>query len=221
MKKIFLSLILPFLAITGFSQQTPKPAQLDSVVSVSMPVGYQQKDTLDQRTLSANTQFGYAIAIRQANARNNTPLSKASDLNKVFKDIINSIKAQSAGSAIERLRDTTIGALKAKAFILKTNSDGSDGNVQYRDFILLYTQDATYTFEYVYPESRKDLVAADYKAFIGSIKISPQLNRHDQYLSNATGLSSTTRIIIFGGGGLLLILIITLIIKRRKKLAIE
>lgn len=220
MKKIFLSLILLFLAFAGFSQVL-KPVKIDSLVTVSMPNNYQQKDTLNQQIFTANALYGYTVAIRQANAKNNTALKKEGDLNKVLKDMEKSIQAQSPGSAAIYTRDTTVGTLKARAFTLKSAGDGEGDDIQYRNFVLLYTQDATYTFEYVYPENRKDMVAGEYKNFMGSIRLSSGLQRNDQYLMpGGTGLSSAAKIGIYGGGALILIVLVTLVVKRRNKIAI-
>jgi len=218
MKKIFLSLTLLLFAMPGFCQLI-KPVKIDSLVTVSLPPGYQKKDTLNERIFSANSMFGYMIAIREANVKNNTPLKKEKDLNKVLKDIVKQIQGESAESSAQFVRDTTIGTLKAKTFRLK-NNDGS-GNIQFRNFVLIYTQDATYTFQYVYPGDREDLVKDEYRAFISSIKLSPELQRNDQYLSNASGMSAITRIEVFGGAGLLIILVIVFIVRRKKRLAID
>jgi len=220
MKKIFLSLILPFLTLAGFSQVL-QPVKIDSLVTVSMPAGYQKKDTLNQQIFSANALYGYTVTIRQANAKNNTPLKKEGDLNKVLKDMVKSIQAQSPDSRAVFARDTTIGSLKAKVFTLKSAGDGEGDDIQYRNFVLLYTQDATYTFEYVYPENRADMVAGEYKTFISSIKLSSGLQRNDQYLMpGGTGLSSVAKIGIYGGGALILVVLVTLVIKRKNKIAI-
>jgi len=220
MKKILLSFALVLYVITAFSQTKIKPVQIDSLVTVSLPTGYQTKDTLGQHIYSANASYGFVTVIVAPNEKNNTPLKKETDLNAVLKKYIVSIQGQSgAYSSAIRQRDTTIGTLKAKLFTLK-NDDGT-GNVQFVNFTLLYTQDVTYTFEYVYPELRKDLVKDEYKAFASSIKLSPQLQRNDQYLSNATGFSSTVKVAIFGGGAIVLILVIVTIVRRKKKLSIS
>jgi hypothetical protein len=158
------------------------------------------------------------IAIRQANAKNNTPLKKEKDLNKVFKDIVKDIQSESAGSSAQYVRDTTIGALKAKTFTLK--SDDGNGSIQHRNLVLLYTQDVTYTFEYVYPDNSKDIVNDEYKSFITSIRLSPDLQRDDQYLSNVTGMSAITKVEVFGGAGLALIVVAAFIFRKNKKIAI-
>jgi len=215
MKKIILSISLLLLAIAGYSQGS-KPVKLDSLVSITLPAGYQVKDTMGERIFSANGAYGYMIAIREANAKNNTPLKKESDLNKVLKTYIQGIKTQSGASAALNVRDTVIGKrLKAKTFTLQ-NGDGA-GSITYRNFVLLYTQDVTYTFEFVYPDNRADMVKAEYKSFISSITLSPELQRNDQYISNAKGLSQINKIEIFGGGGLVLIFIIVMIVRKKRQ----
>src|ERR1700712_1063104 len=216
MKKILLSFALILYVITAFSQVKLQPVKVDSLVTVSLPVGFQKKDTLGQHIYSANATYSFMTVIVAPNEKNNTPLKKETDLNAVLKKYITSIQGQSgAYSSAIRQRDTTIGTLKAKLFTLK-NDDGT-GNVQFVNFTLLYTQDVTYTFEYVYPELRKDLVKSEFAAFTSSIKISPDLQRNDQYLSNAKGLSPVLKIVVYGGGALILILVIVTVVRRRRK----
>jgi len=220
MKKILLILALAPLVIPAFSQTALKPVKIDSLVTVSLPAGYQKKDTLGQHIYSANAQYGFMTVIVAPNEKNNTPLKKETDLNKVLKSYINSIQGQSgAGSSAQHVRDTTIGTLKAKVFTLR-NDDGN-GNIQLINFTLIYTQDVTYTFEYVYPAERKDVVKGEYKAFASSIRLAPQLQRNDQYLSNAKGLSATAKAAIYSGAAILVVLIIVLIVRRRKKLTVN
>ena len=218
MKKILFSFFLLSFAAAGFSQ-TLKPVKVDSLVTVSMPAITQQKDTLGQQIYSGNGLYGTMVVIRAANDKNNTPLKKSSDLNSVLKSYIGHIQSQSGGGAALHVRDTTVGTLKAKNFTLK-NADDAD-NVQLINFTLIYTQDATYTFEFVYPENRVELIKDEYKAFISSIKLSPELQRNDQYLSNATGLSQGAKIGVYGGGAIVLVLIIVFAVKRRKRLELS
>ena len=226
MKKIFLSLSLILFTIAGFSQQNKKtviqqnvPVKIDSLVTVSLPAAFQKKDTLNEQIFSGNSLYGYMIAIREANAKDNTPLKKEKDLNKVLKDYIKGIQGQSPGSSAQNVRDTVIGTLKAKIFVLK--SDDGSGDIDYRNFVLIYTTDATYTFEYVYPENRKDLIKDEYKAYISSIHFSRELQRNDQYLSNAKGMSAINKIEIFGGAALVIILVVVLVVRKKKRLALD
>jgi hypothetical protein len=220
MKKILLSFALISYVITAFSQVVLEPVKVDSLVTVSLPQGFQKKDTLGQHIYSANATYGFMTVIVAPNEKNNTPLKKETDLNTVLKKYITSIQGQSgAYSSTMHVRDTTVGTLKAKVFTLK--KDDGNGDIQLVNFTLLYTQDITYTFEYVYPELRKDLVKSEYKNFASSIRLSPQLQRNDQYLSNAKGLSPVLKAIIFGGGAIVLILIVITIVRRRKKVSIS
>ena len=213
MKKIFLSISLISITLSAFCQSL-KPVKIDSLLTVSLPAGFQKKDTLGQQIYSGNGMYGYIVVIRAANAKNNTPLKKERDLNKVLKDYIKGIQGQSGGSSAQNVRDTVIGTLKAKVFTLR--SDDGSGVIQLRNFILLYTQDVTYTFEYVFPDSRTDVVKDELKAYSSSIKLSADLQRNDQYLSNAKGMSLTVEIALIAGGILIIIVLIIFINKRKK-----
>lgn len=192
--------------------QNLKPVKIDSLVTVSLPEKYTKKDTLGQQVYSANGTLGYMVVIRQPNAANNEPLKKEKDLNKVLKDYIKGIKGQSDGDALN-VRDTTIGHLKAKTFTLSTDEGAGE---QFRNFILLYTQDVTYTFEYFYEAKRAELIKDEYKQFSSSLQISPELKRTDQYLSNAKGMSTVAKIALYGGIALVLIIVITLVARRKR-----
>jgi hypothetical protein len=218
MKKIVLiSAALILYILPGFGQLL-KPVKIDSLVTVSLPPVYSQKDTLGQRVFSANSMLGYMVVIKAANAKNNAPLKQEKDLNNVLKDYIQGIKTQSGANAeAQNIRDTTIGTLKAKSFILQTEDD--NGNIELRNFTLIYTTDATYTIEYVYPEVRKDYIHDEFKAYISSIKLSRDLQRNDQYLLNTTEISPTLKIMALSAGGVLLILLVLFFVKRKPALA--
>lgn len=212
MKKILISLSLVLFTIAGFAQKL-KPVVVDSLVTVSLPQKYVRKDTLGQTTYSGNSQYGYMVVIRAPNAVGNKPLDKERDLNKVLKDYIDGIKGQASGSA-QYVRDTTIGRLKAKTFTLSVNEGAG---VKLRNFIIIYTKEVTYTFEYFYEEARQDLIKDEYKAFSSSIKLAPELTRTDQYLSNAKGISPNAKLGIYGGGALIVIIIIVVLVRRKKR----
>lgn len=214
MKKIIVLFAILFSVNAVFGQSL-KSVKLDSLVSVSLPSSYTKKDTLGQQIFTANNDLGYMIAIRQLNAKDNQPLKKENDLNAVLKNYIQGIQNQSGNGSAQNVRDTTIGSLKAKAFTLFQNDP--NGESQYRNFILLYTQDATYTFEYGYGESRKELVKGESKAYFGSIKLSPELQRNDQYTDTrpSSSSASTNKVIEIGGGVLILGLIGWLVFRKR------
>jgi hypothetical protein len=214
MKKLILLFGVLFSMNSVFAQAY-KPVKVDSLVTISMPDVYTQKDTLGQHIFSATTGLGYMIAMDEPNAKGNEPLKKEKDLNSVFKKYINGIQQQSGNGSAQNVRDTTVGTLKAKAFTLITD-DGS-GNILNRRFLLIYTKDATYTFQYGYSDVRKDLVKDESKAFFSSIKLSPELQRNDQYTDTTASSSgmSTISIVEIAGGILVVFVIAWLIFFRR------
>ena len=166
-----------------------------------MPSGYIQKDTLGQHIYSANTDFGYLVATVEPNAKDNLALKREKDLNALMKNYIRGIQQQSGNGSTQNVRDTTVGNLEAKAFTLVT--DDGNGNVQDRNFLVIYTKDATYTFQYAYPDTRKDLVNSETKAFFSSISLSPELQRDDQYTDiNSTSSAGNTLMIWMIAGGI-------------------
>jgi hypothetical protein len=218
MKKILI--IFSLILFTTFSySQSFKQVKIDSLVSVALPPTYITKDTLNQRIFSANASFGYVVVIREPNSKTVAPLKKEKDLNKVFKDYANGIVKLSGGT-VENKRDTTVGTLKGLAFNLRT--DNGDGAVQYRRFLLLYTHDVTYTFEYYYDEMRAALTKDEVKTYFSSIKLSPDLQRNDQYLMTASigsGFFDAPKVMI--GVGVLIIIGVTIgmAVRRKKRLA--
>jgi len=200
MKKLIFLFALLFSVNTVFGQDD-KPVKIDKLVTVSMPAGYIQKDTLGQHIFSANTDFGYLVATVEPNAKDNQALKREKDLNSLMKNYIRGIQQQSGNGSTQNVRDTTIGNLEAKAFTLVT--DDGNGNVQDRNFLVIYTKDATYSFQYAYPDTRKDLVNSEAKAFFGSISLSPELQRDDQYTDiNSTSSAGNTLMIWMIAGGI-------------------
>src|ERR1700754_1296359 len=107
MKKIFLTFGVLLFALQAFCQLA-KPVQIDSLVTVSLPPGYQMKDTLGQHIYSVNGLYGSMIVIMEPNAKNNAPLKKEKDLNKVLKTYVKGIQDQSGGGVAYNVRDTTV-----------------------------------------------------------------------------------------------------------------
>ena len=194
--------------------QSLKSVKVDNLVSVSLPSSYSKKDTLGQQIFSANSDLGYMMAIREPNAKGNQPLKKEKDLNAVLKKYIQGIQTQSGNGSTQNVRDTTIGTLKAKTFTLFVKDPNGDN--QYRNFILLYTQEATYTFEYGYSDSRKDLIKDEAKAFFSSIKLSPELQRNDQYTDTSASKGISTISIVEIAGGLIVVFLVVWLIFRKK-----
>jgi hypothetical protein len=215
MKKILTLFSISFLSVFALGQ-TFKPVKVDSLVTVSLPKIYQVKDTLNQHILTAQGLYGYMMVIKVTNAKNNTPLKKEKDLNKVFNDYMKEVQQQSATGSIINKGDTIIGTLKAKVFTLESNNGGN--SLESRKFVLLYTQDATYTFEYFYRNVTAYLISDELNDFTGSIKLSPGLQRNDQYLAIGQQTQSPiVRYFWYGGGLLIIIIIIVVITSRRRK----
>jgi len=220
MKKTILSLSLILFATLGFSQIL-KPVKIDSLVTVSLPANFTKKDTLGQQIYQGIASMGFITVLRAQNAANNKPLNKEKDLKKVFNTFADGIQKQSRNGSIMNPRDTTIGNLEARIFTLRVDNSGSTGEApQLRKFILLYTQDVTYTFEYYYPEARAELAKAELNQFSSSIKLAPDLKRNDQYISNAKGLSTPVKVGLYGGLPLIIIIVLVTI-RRKKRLAAE
>lgn len=213
MKKLIILFGILFSMNAVFGQSL-KSVKIDNLVSVSLPSSYSKKDTLGQQIFSANTDLGYMVTIRQPNAKGNQPLKKEKDLNAVLKNYIKGIQSQTDNGSAQNVRDTTVGALKAKAFTLLTKD--ANGDYQYRNFVLLYTQEATYTFEYGYPDMRKDLIKNESKAYFASIKLSPELQLNDQYTDTTSSNSMSTLSIFEIGGGVLVLFVVAWLIFRKR-----
>ncbi|MFD0749814.1 hypothetical protein ACFQZS_06650 [Mucilaginibacter calamicampi] len=216
MKKIVLGAFLSLITAAGFGQDL-KPVEIDSLVTVSLPAEYSKTDTLNQQVFSANSDYGYMVVVKAVD-KTNQPLKKEKDLNKVMDNYVDNFKQQYKNASAQNVRDTTVGALKAKAFTLQYDAD--DSSTQFKNFVLLYTTSASYFFEYAYPGMRAGVIGGELKTFLSSIKLSPALNRGDQYLSNEKGMSPVVKFGLIGGGSLLVIaLVVVLINKRRAALA--
>lgn len=216
MKKLIAFIGLVLFAATSFAQAPVplKAVKIDSLITISLPAKYTKKDTLGQSIYNANGAYGYMTIIRAPN-ENKEPLKKEKDLNNVMKDYIKGIKGQSNGDVMN-LRDTTVGHLKAKTFTLEVDEGAG---VQSRNFIIVYTQDVTYTIEYFYEALRKDLAKNEYKEYSASLKVSPELKRTDQYLSNAKGMSASAKIALYGGIALVIVIVIVLVTRKKRAIA--
>ncbi|RFZ95241.1 hypothetical protein D0C36_06860 [Mucilaginibacter conchicola] len=216
MKKLIAFIGSVLIAATTFAQAPVplKAVKVDSLVTISLPAKYTKKDTLGQSIYNANGAYGFMTVIRAPN-ESKEPLKKEKDLNKVLQDYVKGIKGQSNGDVMN-LRDTTVGHLKAKTFTLEVDEGAG---VQARNFIIVYTQDVTYTIEYFYEGLRKDLAKNEYKEYSASLKISPELKRTDQYLTNAKGMSTIAKVGIFGGAAVVLIVAVVLVTRKKRAIA--
>ena len=214
MKKILLIFCLSLLTSFGYSQLY-KTVKIDSLITVTLPSVYTKKDTAGQQTFSAKASYGFIVVTRIPNPANNTPLKKEKDLNQVFKNYVKDVQQVGNGTILSE-RDTLLGTVKGHLFTLKTQDD--NGDVQYRQFLFIYTRDASYTFQYFYNEGQSELAGQDTKPFYSSIKLQPDLQRNDQYLvPSKPGMSGGVKLIVYGGSGAIVILIIISLLIRRKK----
>lgn len=214
MKKILLIICLSFLTSFGYSQLY-KTVKIDSLITVTLPSVYTKKDTAGQQTFSAKASYGFIVVTRIPNAANNAPLKKEKDLNQVFKNYVKDVQQVGNGTILSE-RDTLLGTVKGHLFTLKTEDD--NGDVQYRQFLFIYTRDASYSFQYFYNEGQSELAGQDTKPFYSSIKLQPDLQRNDQYLvPSKPGMSGGVKLIVYGGSGAIVILIIISLLIRRKK----
>jgi len=216
MKKILIGFYLTIFAFATTQAQVNKPVQIDSLVTVSLPVDFVKKDTLGQLVFTGNSSLGYISVIKAPNPSNQT-LKKEKDLNKVFKEYIKKLQSGAGNSSIMNDKDTIINNVEVRDFLLRTDNNDDQG-VQIRRFRLLYTKAATYTFQFVYPEERADLAKKDGDQFFASIKTAPSLDGTDQYTTfgKFTGMHKALKIALIAGG-VVLILIIILVLRNRKK----
>jgi len=214
MRKLLLIFSLVLFTTLGYSQIF-KRVSIDSVVSVSIPPIYTKKDTLGQQTFSAKASYGFIVITLIPNGAHNTPLKKEKDLNKVFKNYVKDVQQVGDGSILDE-RDTTLGTLKGHLFTLRTEDD--NGNIQFRKFLFLYTQDVSYTFQYFYNDAQSEIVSDEVKTFYTSIKLAADLQRNDQYLiPTKPGMPGGLKFLFYGGGSFIIILIIVFTTIRRRK----
>jgi len=213
MKKIILSFSILFMGLAAHSQ-TSKKVKLDSVVSVTLPVDYRKIDTLGQQTYSANSQYGYIIVSRVPNPDNKV-LKKEKELKNIFKEYIFKVQASLTNGTITNSKDTIINKLEVHDFVLRTDTGTG---VQLRKFRILYTRPVTYTFQYLYDESRKEVADKEMKAFFNGIKSPPELDGTDQYLTFGKWQGfSGTQIVIAVAALLIIIFVILVVRKKRQK----
>jgi LPXTG-motif cell wall-anchored protein len=63
---------------------------------------------------------------------------------------------------------------------------------------------------------RAGVVNNELNTFLSSIKLSPELQRNDQYLSNDTGMSQGVKMGLIAGGSVLIIALVVVLINKRK-----
>jgi tetrahydromethanopterin S-methyltransferase subunit F len=213
MKKILINISLILLGLPAFCQ-TQKTVQLDSLVSVTLPADYTKRDTLGQQTYTASSQYGFLVASRSPNPSTNKTLKKERELNNIFKEYIRKVQASLSNGTVINDHDTIINKLEVRDFTIRTDTGSG---VQLRKFRILYTRPVTYTFEFLYDESRQDVGKKEMDAFFNSIKTDPDLDGRDQYLTFGKwqGLSGTMIVLIISA--VLIVVFVILVVRRKRR----
>jgi len=213
MKKliIYLSIFL-FVKQASAQQYYLKPVTIDSLVSVSLPKEYTKKDTLGEQIYSAKGTYGAMLVLRSINPSNAKTIKNEKGLDNVFNEYIKKIQSSVTHGTVLNDHDTTITNLQARDFTLQVDSGAG---AQSRHFTLIYTKNVTYTFQYLYEDFRMDLAKGEMKAFLKSIKVSPQLTSANQFIK-VPGSPVIVKILLFGG--IPLIVIIAFVVIRRRRL---
>lgn len=219
MKKLIILLLLSAGIIPAFSQQWKK-VDIDTLVSVLLPDKFLKKDTLHQQLFSTTGSYGSMIVIRSANSQDEkADVKRLKDLNKLYDNYIKKVQG-SAQANIESQKDILIEGLNAKDFVIKTVTGSA---VELRYFRVLFTQDATYTFEYLAKEIQKEFAQPEYEKFFNSIKIDPQVTVEADQLAEKSAASllserkNSLNTLIYGGVGFIVVIIILVVLIRRKK----
>lgn len=214
-KLLFLPLIM--LCMQVFAQKW-KPVKLDSLVSVSMPEGFKEKDTLGQKTYSAEASIGYIIANKSPGAiSEQTKLRSEKDLEAVYKGYITSV-TQAAKAQPSSERDTTIGSIKGKNFNII--ADGEEGP-EIRNFTVVLVGKDMYSFEFLQKQIHLAQTKENRDKFFNSIKIA-DVSVKDQLTSAGSKLSKEEkkdewkRYGILAGVVIAIVAVVILIMRMRK-----
>jgi len=216
MKKLILYFGILMFAAQANAQKNYylSPVKIDSLVSVSMPQEYTKTNQGGQNIISANGSYGSMLVIRTVNPQSQQNIKNPNGLDNVFKDYVKKVQQSLSRGTILNDHDTTVGRLTARDFILQVDSGSG---VQLRHFILVYTKNVSYTFEYLYDDFRKDLAIGEMKAFLGSIRVSPELTTADQYITVPQHFPVAT--VAIAAGALFVIIGIVMFLKRKPDLA--
>jgi hypothetical protein len=181
MKKLIILLalyLIPFLSLA----QTWDTFRIDSAVSVGLPKGFTKTETIKQFSLVARTSFGTILIFKVPDNPQITPdIEKDKHLKNYYDNYIKSVEQSSSAALITDEKDNLIGELKVKDFTLKIDTGGG---VLYRDFRILHTNGATYTFEFLYQNIHKEYAIPERGKFFNSIEVNENISRSDQYTSH-------------------------------------
>lgn len=217
MKNVILICTFIFYSLAAAAQGW-KPVNIDDSVQVSLPPGYEQKDTLGQTIINAKASFGNIIITKQPDNPATTPdIEKVKHLNSYYDDFVKRISSTSKG-VVSAERDTILGKLRVRDFTLAVDS-GSGKN--FRNIRILHEAGATYTFQFLYKDIHEQYAKEESETFFNSIRIPPEAGLKTQFTQpeNTTGktASSNNTLLIAAAGGLLILIIIIVVIRRRRR----
>ena len=212
MKKLILYFSIILLAAQANAQKNYylSPVKVDNLVSVSLPKEFSRSKAGGQDIYSANASYGSMLVIRTVNPPSQQSIKNPKGLDNVFKEYVKNVQQSLSQGSITHDHDTTVGKLTARDFILQVDTGGG---LEMRHFILVYTKNVSYTFEYLYSDFRKDLAVGEMNAFFNSIKVSPELTTADQYITVPTRFPVVTIVVI---GVVLFVIICAIVFMRRR-----
>jgi len=217
MKKIHLTCIFILFSMMTFAQNW-KPYKIDDSVQVSLPTGFERKDTLGQTLINAKSSFGNVlITVSPDNPKTTPDIEKETHLQKYYDDFVTRIKESSKDGSILNEKDTLMGKLHVRDLTLAVDSGSGK---QLRNIRILHENSSTYTFQFLYQEIHKEYADPESSTFFNSIKIPPDAAIQTQFTNpeNTTGKTPTENNTLYIGIGIaLLILIILFFILKKPK----
>jgi hypothetical protein len=213
MKKLLIFFGLFLAAHVTLAQKWPT-VRIDSAVSVQLPKGYEKKDTTGEFNLVARSSFGTILIFKTPdNPRVIPDIERDRHLEQYYDEYVQKVGSSVAEGRVIDERDTLLGDLKVKDFTLVVDSGTGK---QYRNFRIMHVSGASYTFEFLYEDIHEEYSRPERDKFFSSILISDELNRQDQYTTEAPPGMDPMMI----GGIVLAILVLLLLffwVRRRKR----
>lgn len=219
MKTIHLTYLILLLSFTAFAQNW-KPYKIDDSVQVSLPPGFERKDTLGQTMITGSTSFGnILITISPDNTKSTPDIEKEKQLETYYDNFVSKIKSSSKNGSISNERDTLVGKLKVKD--VKLSVDSGSGK-QHRNIRILHVNNATYTFQFLYQDIHTEYAIPESTTFFNSMRIPPDADLETQFTNpqNTTGQSPANKdnsLYIYGGIGLLILIALIFLIRRSRR----
>lgn len=217
MKTLILFYTLIFISINTFAQKW-EPYNVDDSIQVLLPKDFAKKDTLSQEIISANTGYGTILIIKTPDNPKSTPdIEKKKHLERYYSDYVKKVGSASNGKISDE-KDTVIGNLQVKDFTLEVDSGSGK---QMRHFRILHENSATYAFEFLYEEIRKEYALPEKEQFFNSIKSISNATLKDQFTEpeNTTGKApaGNKSNYIIGGIFALIVIVVLILVFRRKR----